>query len=296
MKKELEHSLFKDLKSNSKSGIEKILAKKINFGKKSDSNYSSLWKESSFNLDKVSLYNGFNQAQQNQVLSNCAQSRLLESYAIEDAGMSYCAKMSLLAHSQSEQMLYSTFAQEEAIHLSFIQRFIDPDNITNDSFISLLKEVVIHGSRRSLLLIMQIILEGWGLEHYKKMQQGAIDPELKEIFSLILIDEASHHGSGLVLFNTNNLTTNEYEYIKEVLAKFLYMVGCGPWALLNSIEQGCGHLNKRQKNMIYHEINGEQESMEKLNIIKKLLIKAGVQDIADDLEKTNCFKPQWDLK
>ena len=59
---------------------------------------------------------GLSQDEQKSVLLGCGQAVLEEALYMEQNGMAFAAKMSLLADSVEERMLYNVFASDEATH------------------------------------------------------------------------------------------------------------------------------------------------------------------------------------
>ncbi len=247
MQEILKHSLNKT-KISSVSAAEKILNRKI---KKNISpiQLESIWNASAYDLDKVDYYNSLNEEAKTSILKDAAFDRLMEAYYIENAGMTFTAKMSLLAESQHEQILYSMFASEEARHLSFIKEILNgaEENAKAGPFIDLLKQVIASGSRQSSIFIIQVLLEGWGIDHYGLMAKNTQNRIVKDFLNQILIDEANHHNTGIALFNEKELTRSENDFIVTIMKEFLSMVAIGPSSLMDNLEKNSAGLTTNQK-------------------------------------------------
>ncbi|MBT5092957.1 MAG: ferritin-like domain-containing protein [Halobacteriovoraceae bacterium] len=246
----------------------------------------SLWTSNSYGLDKVDIFKGSQFEIQKEILKKCALSRLEEAYHIEKAGMAYGGKMIVLGDSLEERKFYATFVSEEAQHFHYLEEILGyhPIGIEQNAFVKLLENLIEVGAKRPLIFIVQILLEGWGLEHYQKMASECTNTSLISLLGQILKDEASHHGSGLVLFNKKDVTLTEKNFILDTLKSFFQMVQVGPVAVLQAIENAKGHLSQAQKITILEQIGAYETTAYKLEILKRLMLKAGCNDMVDYLE------------
>ena len=92
-----------------------------------------------------------------------------------------------------------------------------------------------HAPKKSLVFMIQVLLEGWGMTHYTEMTDQCLDEELTLNLKSILADESSHHGSGLILFDERDLNREEREYILTSLKSFLQMVQVGPAGTMSRV-------------------------------------------------------------
>ena len=202
--------------------------------------------------------------------------------------MSFAAKMSLLSETINEQKLYSLFAAEEATHFYYMQKTLeDVDLTTDDPFIRFLNEVIATGSRRPLIFIIQVILEGWGIDHYQLMERSCLNPELKKHLKLILIDEASHHGSGVSLFNESELTKAEFDYTIEMMSEFLNMINIGPVGLVGAVKK---YLPHSQEADLLNDISAVDDTNRKLTYIKNMMVKSQSHKILEKIENSGLFQ------
>lgn len=254
--------------------------------------FSNLWSFTDLEVDEVSCLKNAPELAQKQVAHDLAYARFTEAYAIEKAGMSFAAKMSLLAPTLSEQKLYSLFAAEEARHFHFIDRSLGhPKDLAANPFIELLHNLILTGERSCLLLLVQVVLEGWGVEHYAKMANTCQHEETRRALRLILADEAAHHGSGLSLFNAQALNPQEHDYLLHQLTQFLKLVAIGPVGVIQILETHLGPFSLAQKQHVLKELRATETTQYKLNLLKGLLHKAGVTQIIEQLEQRNAFTP-----
>jgi rubrerythrin len=262
---------------------------------RSDKSSQAFWTAGHFHLDKVSIFRECGDSQQQAIVKACGRNILAESYYIEKCGMYFSAKMSLLAKTTQERMLYSIFASDEAAHFNWITSFISPDAVRDyvqNPFIKLLDELLQKEDRATLAYLVQVILEGWGIHHYHQLAKDCIDADLKKVFESILKDEARHHASGLILFNEQKLTDAKINNIVDLLLRFFPMVQAGPQMVVSQIEQIKGRLSRAQKTQIFEELGCESETAKKLAILKSLIKGAQYAgEIVGRLEQANSFNP-----
>ena len=285
----LENSLLKAEKKSTKE-VDAILKRKLPSYSNKES-FDTLWNLSDFSLENVGLIESLSLEQSHALKDKLAANRLIEAYNIEKAGMTFAAKMSLLAKSLNEQKLYSCFSKEEATHFSMIESILgDRSTDAPDEFIKFLNEVIISGSRNSLVFIIQVVLEGWGIDHYGLMAKSCKDDQMTNLFYEILADEAGHHGSGVSLFEESELSTNELNYIVEMMTHFLKMVTCGPLSTIECIKGVCHDLTKRQEQQLLQDMQAKAETIRKIDFIKGLINKSKALNIMGRLESANAFE------
>ncbi len=91
------------------------------------------WPAKHFNLDRVTIFRDASEAEREQILEGCCRDLLEEAYWIEKCGMYFAAKMSLMASSTEERMLYSLFAADEAVHFSWISGYVPAERVIASS-------------------------------------------------------------------------------------------------------------------------------------------------------------------
>jgi rubrerythrin len=260
-----------------------------------DKSSQVFWRAGHFNLGKVSSFREASEAQQQLILDGCARNILAESFYIEKCGMYFSAKMSLLAKSAQERMLYSMFASDEAVHFHWITNFISPEAVRaflQNPFIKLLEELLQKEERATLAYIVQVILEGWGIQHYHQLAKDCVDANLKKVFEAILKDEARHHASGLILFNEEKLTDKQIKNIVAILIRFFRMIQVGPQMIVSQIEQAKGRLSREQKTRVFEQLCCEAETAKKISTLQSLIKAAESADvILETLERAGSFKP-----
>lgn len=253
----------------------------------------SYWSAEFFNLNQVEIFQNSTDTEQFAILKIANRSLLEEAYHIENAGVGYMAKMTLLAETVEERILYGLFASDEATHLSQISSFVpEIELISNkDPFLTLLAEVVEIADKTVLLFVLQIVLEGWGLSHYRRLAKECHNQLLAEIISSFLDAEARHHATGTLLFEDISLSKASQSLIIEILAKFLMMVQVGPQNVLSAIAQVKGHLSRSQKIQILEELDTETHSGTRLQLLRSLMQGRSADAIVQALDDRGAFLP-----
>lgn len=250
------------------------------------------WDASYFGLDRVSIFQGASELEQQQILSQLNQGLLQESIYIEQAGVGYMAKMVLMAESNQERMLYGLFVADETMHLAQLQPY--GSNYTMDAstdpFLQLLSEIVESMDKIMLLFVLQVVLEGWGLTHYRQLAKGCTHPPLRDLFQSFLQAESRHHGTGVTLVNQADISIQSQAAIVDCLAMFLQMIRVGPQRILGAIATHKGHLSRPQRIKILQELDTISHSHQRLQLLKSLMAHTS-GNIVSELEKKDLFTP-----
>lgn len=250
------------------------------------------WDADFFQLFQVPLFQSAPPVEQAAILQLANRGLLTEAYAIEQAGVGYMAKMVLLADCLEERSLYGLFTADETIHLNLLTPFLpEPAPAVADPFLGLLAEVVETADKTVLLFVIQVVLEGWGLSHYRHLARGCQHPGLAALLTSFVQAEARHHGTGATLFNQRAVTPANRAAIVEVLATFLKMVQVGPQRLLAEIEQVRGHLSRGQKIQILTELDTLTHSGSRLHLLRSLMRGETAGAIVQALEDRGMFQP-----
>ena len=165
--------------------------------------YTTLWSSQWWGFHASAVYAKLNPDQQKGVLQLCNRSLLNEAYFIEKSGLAYSAKMVLMAESTDKAQLYALIGADEAKHLAWIEPYLDSEEkqLPRGHFLLFLSKMIEEFSPELLVYLVQIILEGWGLDHYNRLSKNCREPKLAKVFLSILKDEALHHKSGNLLFD-----------------------------------------------------------------------------------------------
>lgn len=230
------------------------------------------WDASHFSLENSTLFRKLDDRVRETVLVEASQMVLGEAYFIEDAGMRFAAKMNLSSQTQQERMFYSLMSGEEATHLRMIMPFLARKPILSDSpFAAFIGQVIDQGSRESLLLLIQVVLEGLGLNHYSKLAKTCQDEDLGDILRQVLKDEGRHHGMGLVLGSFEAVAPNERAFVVERLMEILNMVRIGPAGFIRLVDRATGGLSRPEKRLLLEQTRAALDTQMKLELLKSLI-------------------------
>ncbi|MGB3204263.1 MAG: ferritin-like domain-containing protein [Crinalium sp.] len=249
------------------------------------------WKAEYFNLQNVQVFQDASESEKSLILQIANHDLLEEAYFIEKAGVGYMAKMVLLAETLEERMLYALFSSDEVTHLAQISCFLPQQEIvgTNNVFLRLLEEVAEISEKTVLVFVLQVVLEGWGLSHYRSLAKSCQNSELSAVFQGFLQDESRHHGAGVTLFNQMSVSDSSRDAILQILSLFLRMVQVGPQGVVAAIEKVKGHLSREQKIKIFQELETETHSSTRLNLLRSLM-QVGGGEIIQELEVRGAFQ------
>ena len=242
-------------------------------------NSEPVWQTDFFHLDNSDLWNSLSLKKQRSVLLKLGEKIFQEAYFIEYAGMSYAAKMNLVSKSKEEREFFCFVAEEEAKHLRLIESFgnfsVASENIS--SFALLVGEIIHEANRPSHLLLIQILLEGWGLSYYKNLSKFSRNETVAQVFKQILKDEIRHHSAGVLLFaqikETPAFTDQDQTEFLSFLERIAFMVKIGPWNLCDEVFKHVKHPTKEKLRTFLEECNGVVVTSEKMQLLEQLLEK-----------------------
>lgn len=258
---------------------------------------STYWDAEYFGLENVKLFQESRPEEQREILRLCSRGLLEEAYFVEKAGTGYMSKMALLAESTEERMLYALFSAEEATHLSRIRQFLPEEPVvTEDGFLRFLSDLAESEDKALLLFAIQVVLEGWGLSHYRSISRSCRDRSLAEVLAAVLQDEARHHGTGVILFDRSNVSATSRDAIVETLSLFLGMVQAGPQRVVAALEKVKGHFSHAQKVKLFEALDTETHSSSRLGTLRSLMLKSAIASpvpgkIVWELEDRGAFQP-----
>lgn len=252
------------------------------------------WEAAFFGLDRSRVFRQAREEEQARIVDEAGRALLEEAYFIEKSGISFAAKMVLLADSIEERALYALFAADEATHFSAIRRFLIDEREApgQNPFFALLSSLIEEGERATLQFVVQIVLEGWGLRHYRHLRDACTNLELRGVFDAILADEAAHHGSGRVLYGERPAGGASARAIVDTLRPLLGMVQVGPRSVMDAVERVLGHLSRRERATLFEELGGEGHAAARLTYLRDLMQRSeGASDIVATLDACDAFRP-----
>ncbi|MSQ03052.1 MAG: ferritin-like domain-containing protein [Myxococcales bacterium] len=244
------------------------------------------WSAERFGLDRVARFTEAAPELQHAIVARCCADQLAEALDIENIGMAFAARMLLAAESVEERQLYATIAADEAVHHAALTPFVAalPGQ---GPFLELLGRLVDDGDRATQVLVVQVVLEGWGIEHYRTLARTCRDPALAHVLRRIVDDEARHHGSGVVLAPRRPAG----DAAVDVLTRFLDMVRVGPQGVLAAVEGACGPLSRAERVAVLEQLDTGAHAASRLGLMRRLLKRAGAHAVVAALEAQGRFQP-----
>lgn len=250
-----------------------------------------LWTAEWWGLDRSAVFAKLDVAKQHAAILACNRTLMNEAYFIEKSGLAFTAKMVLMAESTDVAQLYALIGADEATHLAWIEPFIDPADKTNPhgQFLIHLSGLIEECNPQMLVYLVQVILEGWGLDHYKRLAEGCQHAPLEEVFRTILKDEALHHHSGVMLHAPTLFSPADRATLTESLKRYADMVRIGPFAAITVLDRTIGGLSLPEIEEMMAAMGHPTESTRKLALLKRLMCQPGMESTVEELVEAGYF-------
>lgn len=255
-----------------------------------------IWDEEFFHLKESEAFKGLKAEQKNSILISLSQKILQEAYFIESAGMAYAAKMNLAAKTKEEREFFCFVGEEEAKHLRMVESLANFNTSLENipSFAMLIGEIIQEASKPSHLLLIQILLEGWGLNYYKSLQKCAKDENVANAFKAILKDEIRHHSAGVILFsahkNSVGLKADEVAEFMGYLERIAFMVKIGPYNACEETFKAKGKTSKEELRLFLQQTDSIVVTSGKMELLGQLLSKSLPDDVLNSIKEKKMLK------
>lgn len=257
----------------------------------------ALWDEALFGLTRVGAYREAPAEVRRGIREACCRGVLEEALFIEDAGMGFTARMTALARTEDERVLYALFSADEATHYVWVKEALGQAaaQARPNGFHALLAGTIADHPPEALVFLIQVFLEGWGIHRYGELLHACRSEPLRGVLAAILQDEARHHGSGVVLNAEGRLlatlSPGAREAMLDTLRQFLELVRVGPQAVLQALDTGLGGLTRAQRVQVMTELDAPAHSHARLQVLRGLLAQEKAFDVLDALERHDVFTP-----
>lgn len=252
---------------------------------------SLLWDARFHGLEDTGLWRSLGAETRARALALLQDEILTEAFFIERAGMTYAARMSLAAGTIAEQKYFATMGAEEAAHFQMLAPFFPADVEARkpNSFTGLIGRIADCGERQTQLLLLQVLLEGWGLVYYQSLADHALPERLGSVLREIVRDESRHHSGGVLLHRRGEARISPF--CEEALISLLEMVRCGPVAAASAALQSADAAERATAIRLLEEMGAEAQTREKLARLKSLLKKSMIESEVDALALRGMFDP-----
>ncbi len=250
------------------------------------------WDAAHFGLERTRAYRELGERGKRQVLEACGRSLLEEGYFIEKLGLAFTAKMTALSRTTEERQLYCLFASDEAAHLALIGSFLaGVPSAEGNPFLRLIARVIEEGSKPGLTYLIQVVLEGWGVSHYRDLAAGCREPELARALAGIVRDEALHHGSGAALLEGAPVPESERGFVAEILASLFSMVRTGPQEVVGQLERAAGGFTLAGRARVFEDLDTRGHSARRIKRLQTLMAAAEAGPILEGLRAKGVLTP-----
>lgn len=250
-----------------------------------------LWGAESAGLQNSSLYRSLDHEAKRKTMIHLSRMRIQLALAIEEMGLTYCAKMNLLSRSRDEKVAFSLMAADEAKHLSWLLPFGKIEEGSSARLHAFVKELVQKSDRLTGLFVLQVLLEGFGLHYYRNLAVSTLNPQLKETFLAILQDESFHHGLGIALLETSEKSRLESAdpAAIEACEAFLRLISGQGW-IVESVEAALGSkLEKIERENLLVETGWHAGAAARTQAIEAMLRRHAPPSWMSELEKRRVF-------
>jgi hypothetical protein len=251
------------------------------------------WNANYLGLDRVEIFQNMSLCEQTEVLQLCSWELLEEVYWLEKTGVSYMSKMVSLADSTEEQMLYALFSSDEVSHLAQVSRFLPalPPMYADQKLLNLLTDIGAIQNKEVLLFVLQVVLKGWSLAHYRSLARDCQNLELSFLLLGFLQAESRHHDVGVRLFRGLSLSVSSQKAITEILIRLLHTMQLRSQRLVKAIEKVKGELSGQQKQQIFEQLDTENQNSTHLKFMRSLMRNPNSCEIIKQLEAKGAFQP-----
>jgi len=252
---------------------------------------ASPWSAGFFGLERVARFRDAGADAQRALLDGCAANLLVESWFIERCGVTFCAKMTLLAESLEEQRVFALIGADEATHSAWLEPWIADRHGEPDPFNRFIAGLVEAGGAQPLAFLLQVVLEGFGIVHYSGLAAACVDASLAAALKRIAQDEAMHHAAGLAAFRAGRLSAPERRFLSEGAHAFLGMIRNGPQAVVAALDRAIGVGDQSDVAGVFEDLGTEAASAAKLGQLRRLMAQPGMDWLIGELEQKGVFAP-----
>ena len=257
------------------------------------------WKADFWGLNLVSVFEKLSVGKKSKIVCILSRSLIQEAYFIEKGAMLMMSRFAVEAKFAEERALFSIFAADEAKHFLALKPFyIDSEQAgESNGFLNEMAKISSEASQLCAIYILQVILEGWGLWHYKALAAATTNECLKKIFEEIIHDEASHHGAGVMIGKHNEKDFLHLPIQLEIsghLKNLLHMIRIGPIRIFTALSSEVPSFSYEKIKDILIQLNSKEVVVSQLEIIARLIGQGPVPKIFMDSIKDLLVAPSVD--
>ena len=236
------------------------------------------WDAAFYGLDRVQRFSTADPCAQGQVLEACGEQLLWESYYLEQCGIAFCARMVLLADDVPTRKLYSLIGADEATHEHWVRCLAAAQRQPSTGPVQSVHRRTGRERRAAAAqLCAAVVLEGFGIQHYRRLAQGCREPALMATLRTMMSDEGAHHAGGVAAFDARRLDRRDQAFALEAGSRLLEMIRVGPQAVVAELARAVGQMEDVHLESHVRRARLRGASAAKLDALKKLLEQPGMQ-------------------
>jgi len=250
------------------------------------------WEAGFFGLQRTPRFAEAGAKLRQRVLQACGEQLLWESWYIEQCGIAFCARMVLLAEDVPTRQVYSMIGSDEATHAHWISEWLHPGaRRPPDPFNRFVAGLVESGEAQPLRHVLQIVLEGFGIRHYRSLAEGCRHAGLAQTLRVMMSDEGLHHAGGVATFDARRLGESGRAFALASTTGLLQMIRVGPQSVAAVLSATTGGLDKRDAKRLFAALGCEATSAPKLAALRELIAQPGMDWLVDELDRLRMFTP-----
>ncbi|MBX9765943.1 MAG: ferritin-like domain-containing protein [Bdellovibrionales bacterium] len=250
------------------------------------------WTSQFYGLDQLSLFCQLSVLERKSVLELLSRSAIDDIFFIEQIGMNFGAKAIGLARNQDEAIFFSQVTAQEAQHFLMIRDVISRQREppTKPSvFVSSLGAMIQQADYASMIILVQVFMEGWGLRYYDELCTQSQSEVLGKALSRILEDEVNHHAFGILSAPTLDWDPTALAFLEHALAYLLKLVQMGEISIIATLDGVTGELTRPRAVQALENLNSSERAQKKLAFLQRLLKGRIPESVMESLERLNCF-------
>ena len=249
------------------------------------------WDAGFFGLDRVRRFREARGERQAAALVDCGDALIAESWFIERLGIRFCARMTSLSTTLEEQRIYALIGADEAAHTAWLEPWVGDPLRAADPFNRFIGGLAETGTPQPLAFLLQVVLEGYGIVHYRDLAAGCRDAALEATLGRMARDEALHHAAGLAVFHAERLSAPERRFLADGACAFLQMIRSGPQAVVAALDRAIGAGNRADVACLFEALGANGASAAKLDRLRRLMSRPGMEWLIGELEAKGVFTP-----
>lgn len=256
----------------------------------------AFWGPEHYGLERSSRFRALDRAGQTRVLADLSRMNLGLAYFIEKSGLGFGARMLLESRSLEERSLFAYFCADEARHRALLEPHLPgppEDAPVIHPILPVLSDAIENAPRTALVYLIQVLLEGFGLAHYRHLRDGAQDEALRSALTSILRDEARHHLGGVILWKDAKPTPKERDEIVEFARRFMVGMATPRW-IFGALEKETGPLSDGELARLKEETLWESRIADRARRLRALVESAGDEDVLRRLDAADAFRGSAD--